>query len=81
MVAILTLAGPALAQDNVVSSVQPNKYCKECNTVNLKYPKKDDSRSYFKDSYLTYGSEQYQSSHIDDNLSTGTHWETVWVKE
>ncbi|MCR8966176.1 hypothetical protein O0550_23835 [Brevibacillus halotolerans] len=75
------MAVPALAQGNVVSSVQPNKYCKECNAVGFKYPKKDYSESDFVGTYITYSGEQYKFSHIDKQYTTDTHWYTVWVKE
>ncbi|GIP59014.1 hypothetical protein MKX50_24730 [Paenibacillus sp. FSL W8-0186] len=60
--------------------VQLGGYCPTCNAVGIPYPKKDYKRSDFNGTSIQYQGSTYYFSFIDDNLTTDTHWWTVWIK-
>ncbi|UNK20695.1 hypothetical protein MNQ98_12060 [Paenibacillus sp. N3/727] len=84
--AIITsiLAIPVSAQtttQNYSSTDLKPSYCPTCNAVGIPYPKKDYKRSDFNGTTIQYKGSTYYFSYIDDNLSSDTHWWTVWIKE
>ncbi|MCG7406360.1 hypothetical protein MH117_02950 [Paenibacillus sp. ACRRX] len=70
-----------VSQSHLNSIIKPF-YCPTCNAVGIAYAKKDYKRSDFTtSSTIQYNGSTYYFSSIDDNLTTNTHWWTIWIKQ
>ncbi len=71
---------PVSAQPNSSSTIITPAYCSECTAAGIAYPKSKYSRSDFVGATIQYKGYTYYFWKIDENLTSDTHWWTLWYR-